>query len=370
MSLGLVIAIGPALGGEFIADTAVAALGFVVSAATGGLIIFRRQGHLTGWLLVLVGLAIVFANNFWLLTGVTDELAAWVGSWSWTLVFALYAVLTLTFPSGDLPEGHSLTARFGRIAVWALPVFVAMAPFTDTLGGPEIAAPTANPVGLIPGRLSWVPLLGTFGILLGAVISLLARHRRAAGVERAQLSWVVFSLLVLVMSIAGTFAFILVSIAIGAGDPGDEAWTVAFIGMTLFPIAFAVAILRYKLFEIDRIVSRTVSYAVLIGSLAVVFGAIAIGIPRILRLPDDSQLIVSGATLAAAALFNPLRRRTQAVVDRRFNRTRYNAQHEVGRFTDRLRTRVALDELSAEMLAVVARTMQPDAASLWIREKA
>jgi hypothetical protein len=199
------------------------------------------------------------------------------------------------------------------------------------------------------------------------VISLVVRRRRAVGVERAQLSWVVFALLVLAIAIAGTFVFILGSIAVGAGDPEDDAWTVVFMAMTFFPVAVAIAILRYKLFEIDRIVGRTVSYTLVIGALAAVFAVIAVGLPQLLDLPDESPRLVAAATLAVAALFNPLRRRIHTVVDRRFNRARYDAQQEIDGLAGRLRNQVDLSDLTSELTDVLAKTLQPASASVWIR---
>ena len=358
--LGVALTIAPGLSG----DVVFAGVGFVIYAVMGGLILGRRDGHTTGWLLVLVGLSIVFANGFSLWPGVSVQLAAWVESWSWTVVFALYALLALNFPSGRLPDGSVLA----RVAVWVLVVLVAVAPFTETLGGTGISAETDNPMGFIPGWLSWGSPIGTLLVLLAASVSLVVRRRNAGAVERAQLSWVVFALAVLATAVVFTFVFIITAIAVGAGDPGDDAWTPVFIAMVFFPVAFAVAILRYRLFEIDRVVSRTVSYASLAGLLAVVYGAIAVGLPQLLRLPDNSPFLVAGATLTAASLFNPLRRRIQDAVDRRFNRARYDAQQEVERFAERLRSRVQLDDLTSDVIEVVSETLQPESVAVWIRE--
>jgi len=238
------------------------------------------------------------------------------------------------------------------------------------LSGSEASATRSNPVAFLPIWLSWVPVLGTFCILFAAAASLVIRRRRAVGVERAQLSWVVFALVVLAITIAGTFVFILASIALGRGDPGDDAWGPAFLAMTLFPVAFAVAILRFRLFDIDRLVSRTVSYAALVGLLTAVFASIAVFLPQVLGLGEDSPLVVAGGTLATAALFSPLRHRIQNKVDRRFNRARYDAQQEVDRFAGRLRTEVGLEDLTDEVLTVVDVTMQPASAAVWVRGSA
>lgn len=126
--IGLVLLLAPALTGDFIVDSAMAGVGFAVAASMGGLIIGRRDGHITGWLLTAVGVAIVFANGFTLLPGVSVELDVWVASWSWTVVFALFALLALTFPSGHLPRRGGPGSGLSRISAWALAFFVLAAP--------------------------------------------------------------------------------------------------------------------------------------------------------------------------------------------------------------------------------------------------
>jgi hypothetical protein len=374
---GLALIIVPVAGGTSTADAAVAGVGFGVYAAMGGLIIGRRRGHVTGWLLLLTGLAVVFVNGFATFPGVSPDLATWVESWGWTLVFAMYALLALTFPSGRLPDGGGVFSRMGRWAVWALLVFVLMSALTERLGGPEFASGASNPIcgigqrpcdGLLPTWLTWVAQFGTLLILLGAAISLVVRRRRAEPVERAQITWVVFALALLATTIVLTYLYVLASIALGAGDPGDDAWTVVFLVMILFPVAFAVAILRFRLYEIDRLISRTVAYALVAGALAGVFAVIAIGLPQLFGFSEQSPLLVAGATLAVAALFNPLRLRVQTWVDRRFNRARYDARQEVDRFAERLRGELTLADLRGEVIGVVNKTMQPVSASVWVRD--
>ena len=145
VTAGLALIIVPLAGGTSTADAAVAGVGFGVYAAMGGLIIGRRRGHITGWLLWLTGSAVVFANGFASFPGVTPDLATWVGSWGWTLVFAMYALLALTFPSGRLPDSRGVISRMGRWAVWALLVFVPMSALTERLGEPEFASGASNP---------------------------------------------------------------------------------------------------------------------------------------------------------------------------------------------------------------------------------
>jgi hypothetical protein len=356
------------LGDRALADDLLAAAGFLVYAAIGGLIVIRRDGHPTGWLLIMIGLAVLFADGLAGLPGVSDLLADWVASWGWGLVFSLFAALTLTFPTGHLPAGSGVWARAGRAAVWVLPILLASTALTETLGGAESATPTVNPMGFLPEWLGWVALLDIVAILLGGAVSLVIKRRNAVGAERAQLTWVVFAFVLLTISVVLTFVYIFISIGVGAGDPGDAAWGPVYLMMVLFPLSFGVAVLRYRLYEIDRIVSRTVSYALVVGLLAgAFFGVVAL---MSSLLPEESSdLAVAGSTLVVAALFNPLRERVQGGVDRRFNRQRYDAQRVMDGFAVSLRDRVDPGEVMNGWVGVVSSTMQPDAIGMWVRDE-
>ncbi len=371
--LGLLIAAGLGLSGvqltlgdRALADDVLVAFGFVIYAAIGGLIVIRRDGHPTGWLLILIGLAVLWADGLIGLPGVSPVLAAWVSSWGWALVFCLFAVLTLTFPSGHLPAGSGLWARAGRAAVRMLPILLIATALTETLGGAESSTETVNPIGFLPEWLGYVALLGIVAILLGGAVSLVIKRRRAVGAERAQFTWVVFAFVLLTTAVVGTFMYIFISIGIGAGDPGDDAWSPAYVMMILFPLSFGVAVLRYRLYEIDRIVSRTVSYALVVGVLAGAFLGV-VALMSSLLPTESSDLAVAGSTLVVAALFNPLRRRVQGGVDRRFNRQRYDAQRVMDGFAFSLRDQVDPEEVTTGWVDVVSSTMQPDSIGMWVR---
>ncbi|MGH8949250.1 MAG: hypothetical protein ACRDXF_10375, partial [Acidimicrobiia bacterium] len=182
----------------------------------------------------------------------------------------------------------------------------------------------------------------------------------------AQFTWVVFAFVLLTTTVVLTFLYIFISIGVGAGDPGDAAWGPVYVMMILFPLSFGVAVLRYRLYEIDRIVSRTVSYALVVGLLAGMF----LGVVALMSslLPEESSdLAVAGSTLVVAALFNPMRRRVQDWVDRRFNRQRYDAQRVMDGFAVSLRDRVDPEEVMNGWVGVVSSTMQPDAIGMWVR---
>jgi hypothetical protein len=191
--------------------------------------------------------------------------------------------------------------------------------------------------------------------LLSAVVSLALRYRRGSGVERQQLKWVIAAASTIP---AGVFV----------GEMGNQALQpfVLPISLSLLSSAMAVAILRYRLYEIDRLIARTVTYT----SLAAMLAGVYVGGVFLIRsiLPVEGNLGVAGSTLAVAALFNPLRRRTQKWVERRFNPSRYNAEREVEAFTGRLRTEVGLGAVTNDLTGVVTRTVQPTLVTIWVKE--
>jgi hypothetical protein len=238
---------------------------------------------------------------------------------------------------------------------------------TETLGGAESSTETVNPIGFLPEWTGYAGLLGIVAILLGGAVSLVIKRRRARGAERAQFTLVVFAFVLLTTTVLLTFLFIFISIGVGAGDPGDDAWGPAYLMMILFPLSFGVAVLRYRLYEIDRIVSRTVSYALVVGLLAGAFLGI-VALMSSLLPTESSDLAVAGSTLVVAALFNPLRRRVQRGVDRRFNRQGYDAQRVMDGFAFSLRDRVDPEEVMTGWVDVISSTMQPDSIGVWVRD--
>jgi hypothetical protein len=269
-------------------------------------------------------------------------------------------VLLLT-PTGRLP---SPGWRWWASAMVAVPlglvvVVVTLAPGSvdpsvQVLGGPFEFH------GLGGGLLVVNQLALAFTTLAVAVCagSLVARFRRALGVERQQLRWVAVAAGLLVVA-AGV---VLVGLAVGATEVVTWAISVWVAGL---PLAIGAAVLRYRLYDLDRIISRTLAYGLLTLLLGGGYAVVVLGLGQLLG--QDSPLVVAGATLAVAALFQPVRRRIQQAVDRRFNRRRHDTAQTITAFSDRLRDQVDLDTLSAELLAVVQETMQPNQASLWLR---
>jgi hypothetical protein len=201
------------------------------------------------------------------------------------------------------------------------------------------------------------------GLVAGAV-SLVGRFRHARGVERLQLRWVALAALLVGLGAVG----VLFNLAVGGSAAGILFGVGVGCCLVVPPVATGAAILRYRLYDLDRIISRTLAYGLLTLLLGGGYAAVVLGLGQFLG--RDSPLVVAGATLAVAAVFQPARRRVQAVVDRRFNRRRHDAARAIEGFGTRLRDQVDLDTLTADLLAVVDQTMQPTQASLWLRPQA
>jgi hypothetical protein len=282
--------------------------------------------------------------------------------WPVTVVTAQTAagfVLLLT-PTGSLP---SLRWRWwARVTVAAaiiLLVGLAVAsgpldPQYQLLGGPFDYRGQGG-VLLVVNQLALA--ITTLAVVVGAA-SLVVRFRRARGVERQRLRWVAW---------AAALAVLGAVVALGGVAVGATAvvnWTISAC-FAVLPLALGAAILRYRLYDLDRIVSRTLAYGLLTVLLGGGYAGVVLGLGQLLG--RDSPLVVAGATLAVAAAFQPARRRIQAVVDRRFDRRRYDAARTIAGFSARLRQQVDLDTLTAELLGVVEQTMQPTQVSLWLR---
>jgi hypothetical protein len=191
-----------------------------------------------------------------------------------------------------------------------------------------------------------------------AAASLVRRFRRSRGSERQQLRWLALAAALAPPVVLATAA------AIATDNLTLAGWAIGLY-LALLPLAIAAAIARYRLYDLDRIVSRTLTYGLLTLLLGVGYAAVVLGLGRL--LPEGSSLVVAAATLATAAVFQPARRRIQRAVDRRFNRRRYDADRTIAAFSSRLRDEVDLDTLSGELLTVIEQTMQPTRASLWLR---
>jgi hypothetical protein len=341
-----------------------------VSAATVGVVVAsRRPAHPVGWLLLGLGLSypvqsVVHGYVHYGLVGRPGALPAaryLIGLSHGTNILWLSCasfVLLLT-PTGGLPSPRwRWWARLAAAAalVFLLASVVDAQPLSDQY--PMIRNPLTIPAVTRP--LEVVRTLG-FLVVCAAVLvaagSLVVRFRRARGIERQQLRWILAAGL-------APLAVLGVAAGLAIGSWVVIGWAVSLY-LALPALATGAAILRYRLYDIDRIISRTLAYGLLTVLLGSAYAGVVLGLGQLLG--RNSSLVVAAATLAVAALFQPARRRVQAVVDRHFNRRKYDAANMVEAFSVRLRDEVDLDALSAELLAVVDQTMEPTTASLWLR---
>jgi hypothetical protein len=355
-------ALAPWLVLGYVGVLAVLSLAFLtVGAFLGG----RRPGNPVGWLLEGWGMVMAFSA----LTGayvdrglVHDpgslpgpEWAAWAEAVVWHPAFSLLVFLLLLFPSGHLPSRRWRPFAVFAVAVYAtLSLSAALSPGAIELYYPEASSPLRLPVaGLADVVFGWL-LPGQLLILATALISLVGRLRRTRGEERQQVKWFVYTVATVVL------VFVTSTLILGAGY--------LFPVFGLIPVSVAIAVFKYRLYEIDRLINRTLVYGLLTALLVGVYAGLVFLLGRLLDpATGDSALAVAASTLAVAALFQPARRRVQELVDRRFNRRRYDAARTVERFSGRLRDQVDLDTLTAELLGVVDQTVQPASASLWLR---
>jgi hypothetical protein len=356
-------------------------------AVVGLVLAVRRPDHAIGWLFVGMGLvaavqAFVFEYAARALVTAPGSLPAaawmgWVATWTFLLNLPALALLLLLFPDGRVPSPRwrivpwLLGVAIAGVTVWVMlqpgPIDLTVVTIDNPAGVAAFDDPAIRALGDAPGILVFLTLL------VGSVACALApfvRRRRAQPVERQQLKWLAF--VAGGSGLAGASGFLMVGFGNSAAAiVGGLLLLVALVGVAVgIPVAVGLAILRYRLYDIDRLINRTLVYGLLTAVLGLgyagvvlVFGQVFGGVGG-----NPPSWAVAGATLAMAALFQPLRRRIQRAVDRRFNRRRYDTARTIQAFSARLRDQVDLDTLTVELLAVVDLTMQPTQASVWLRD--
>jgi hypothetical protein len=362
--------------------SAVALLLILSTVTVGAVLVTRVPRNIVGWLLLAGGLsAAVFTGA----AAVADYgLNLHPGSVPGAVWFAVFSVATRFWFIGPLaglvplyfPTGRLLSRR------WRTVIGVVLVAVVGSTLGPALSPflPGTYPMGLVNPLAT-----GGTGVQLGAILtgtativgipalllvtaSLVVRYRRARDIERQQLKW--FALVGLVFLPTVIVAFFTTGFTSGPlADISNAVWAMAILGLALMPVAIGLAVLRYRLYEIDRIISRTIGYGVLTLILAGLFVAVILLAQDLLApFTGSNELAVAGSTLVVYALFQPLRRRVQRLVDQRFNRTRYDAERTVADFTGRLRDQVDLETLRAEIVATVVQAVEPTSVSLWLRE--
>jgi hypothetical protein len=341
----------------------------------GALVAARFPANPIGWLFCGVGVVLGFDSlaNEWAVYGLFSnpdsvpavEIMAWLASWLFLPpLFAVAPLLFLMFP-----DGKFLTRRWRPIGALIV-VGAVLVPLQSALAPGRLVEPpferVVNPVGVegaaealeVASLVGWCALAVS---TLASAASMLIRLRRAAGIERQQLKWITTA------AAAFAFSFVFAGITFSFGFDLIGQITI-FLAFVAIPTAAGYAILRHRLYEIDRIINRALVYAPLTALLAASYAAIVLLLQLASEpLTQGSDLAIAGSTLAVAALFRPARRRIQGTVDRRFYRRRYDAQRTLEAFAARLREEVDLDSLSADLRSVVRDTLQPAQVSLWLR---
>jgi hypothetical protein len=365
----------------FVFDFWVQGIVIPVTCSTVGVIIAsRRPDHPIGWLFCVVGL-LAGVNHFcaeyaiYALLSQPDSLpggrvAAWVASWCGLPANALLVFVGLLFPDGGLPSRRWLPFAWLNVAV-AVVGTVAVAFLAGSI---PTLAPIENPLGVEAAQTLLGPVATVAGALergilgLVAVGSLFLRLRRARGEEREQIKWLAYAAPVVVIGAILTYVIPEATVAQWVGQVGLALLAVGFVGI---PIAIGIAILRYRLYDINLLINRTLVYGAMTAILAgVYFGGVTAtqAIFRALASQEQQpQITVVISTLVIAALFTPLRRRIQSFIDRRFYRRKYVARKTLELFSAQLRDETDLEALSDDLVGVVSETMQPAHASLWLR---
>jgi MFS family permease len=354
-------------------DTAVAPTVATVSAATVGAVLAgRRPRHPVGWLLLACGLSLSAAGvaggyapyGLQVRPGALPA-AAWVAMYypaTALLALALLGLVLLLTPTGSPPSpGWRWWAWLmaGTLAVLLLAMPLAPRPPEEryrAVDNPFDLRPFDGALLLANRALLAVTVLG---VLVGAG-SLVVRFHRARGIEHQQLRWVVLAAALTGMGMLASV------VLVAAANESLVGW-VSGVCVVLLPLAVGAAVLHYRLYDLDRIISRTLAYGLLTVLLGLGYAGVVLGLGRL--LPQGSSLVVAAATPAVAAVFQPARRRIQAAVDRRFNRRRHDAARTIAAFNDRLRDEVDLEALTGELLAALEQTMQPTQTSLWLRSQ-
>jgi hypothetical protein len=355
----------------------IAAVIGVPCAAVGMVVTRRQRGNPLGWLFLVIGvclfLSTIGADYAALAYGPGHHLpfgpVALVLDEIWGPSLVLFTVAILLFPDGRLPS------RFWRVAlrvygVWFAALLVATgAAIAGALAAHPIRVDSNGGLAAVDQPAGWFnavqgPLIL---ILLGLSLAFIARQalswRHANGERRQQLKW---------LASGAAVSIICLFVAASSNSPGNGPTllgvlsTLAWMGVAALPVSIGVAILKYRLYEIDRIISRTLAYAIVTGLLVGVYAGLVLLVTQVLRF--QGPVPVAASTLAAAALFSPLRRRVQHLVDRRFNRARYNADQTVAAFAARLKGAVDLDAVRDDLAGVASHALEPAHVSVWINQ--
>jgi hypothetical protein len=359
-----------------LADTLITAIGALPGTAVGTLIAARRPRNPIGWLILAIYFIGFSPTSQYLVLDYTMHRgtlplggAVVVLQQCWPMLLFFLTLLLWIFPDGTLPQGRWRRPAVVLVTVGSLVSLAASAPGVQFVAEHDVRLKAngdlANPVPAVFVFLFVVVIVATVVNWISWIIIQVPSYRHADGERRQQLKWLYSGATV-------TVAWLIIGIFIAPLAMGDApGWgtqpvvnALTTLADAALPVAIAVAVLKYRLYELNRVISRVVSYAVITALLAGVFAGLVLLATRV--LPLRGSVAVAVATLVIAALFNPVRRRVQQVVDRRFNRNRYDAEAVVAAFTARLRHTVDLDTVRHDLLGVTESAFQPAHVSVWL----
>jgi hypothetical protein len=355
----------------------------VANGTAGAILVARRPRNVIGWLLLLlIGFSFTGipeptpAQVAALEAGTATPLETfriWTGAQSGAWAFFAYGVLGLVFPTGRLPGGRWRLPSATLVGLGLIVVVASMvAPTLSlTVGGGSATMLVVNPFAVAPHAGVWTALpdgdtafMAILAVLAAGVVSVVARTVRSTGVERLQMRWLAASLAFVVAGVVLGFLLVVLAAEAVAG----LAWVPASLAFLTVPAAVTVAILRHRLLDIDRIVSRTIGWALATGVLAAMFLGGVVGLQWLLSgVTQGETLAVAASTLLAVACFQPVRHRLQRLVDRRFDRAAYDRDRVVAAFGGRLRDELDLATVQGELVATAVEAVHPAATAVWIR---
>jgi len=350
----------------------------VVFAVVAALITSRQPRNLIGWLLVAQSIFFVLIAPVDAYLGkftaappptIPNLLITWFSNWSWVLLVLPLALILLLFPTGRPPSPRWRWVLFYALGMFVY--FILLATFVENIHEVNDAWMIPNPIGLIPDHPAFLatlvtPWIVSLGVLIiVCAVALFVRYRRAPTVERLQIKWLLFA--------GAVFVVVYVPLLPWQGNMQSLAGVIAdlffALSITLFPIAIAIAILRHRLWDIDVIIRKTLTYSVLTALLALIFFGSVVLLQQALGSiagTETSPIGIVLSTLAIAALFTPLRRQVQNTIDRRFYRKNYDAHKILERFAATTRYEVEVEQLIQHLMSVSEETLQPESLSLWL----
>jgi hypothetical protein len=336
-----------------VTNLAVPAVGFVLAS--------WRPANRVGWLFLVAGLALALggvANTYGLhaLVAAPGSLpaaraVAWLSGWIWVIPLAMLAFVFLLFPTGQLRSRRWRPAAWLVGGAFAFTAVVLLVHATRFWADPF--SPASREVTTGAGSALFVVLPAALVVGVAAVV---VRFARSAGEERLQLKW-----------FAAAAVFVVATLSTSMVTSSVAANVLSNVAFLCLWVAIAISVLKYRLYEIDRIISRTLAYAIVTGLLVGVYAGLVLLATHLLEI--RSPIAVAASTLAAAAMFSPLRGRVQRVVERRFNRTRYDADQIVAAFAVHLKDAVDLDSVRDDLAAAVSRALEPAHVSVWVRQQ-